>query len=99
MPQNAESCATGCLNCLPVPSSFRHELTSSKLGRAVDRFLFFLNNGCCEDDVALSAAAQSAKCLLYLCIRPYQRIVFIFLQKDHSIRTFLKGSNVHVITH
>lgn len=85
VPQNAGSCTTGCLHCLPVVSSFRDEFTSSMLGRVVDRFLFFFNNGCREDDVALSAAAHSARCLLYLlCIRPYQRIVFIFLQKDHE---------------
>lgn len=65
-------------------SSFRCELTNGMLGRVANRFLFFFNNGCHEDDVALSAAAHSARCmLLLLCIRPYQRIVFIFLQKDH----------------
>lgn len=66
MPQNADNCTTGFLHCLPVASSFRRELTNSMLGRVVDRFLFFLNNGCSEDDVALSAAAHSARCLLYL---------------------------------
>lgn len=82
VPQNAESCDTGCLHCLPVVSSFRYELTSGVLRTAVDIFLFFFNNGYCEDDVALSAAAQSARCLLYLlCTRPHQRIFFCISTK------------------
>lgn len=54
VPQNAESCASGCLHCLPVVNTFRRELTNGVLRTVEDIFLFFFNNSYHEDDVALS---------------------------------------------
>lgn len=76
MPQNTESCTTGCLHCLPAFSSFTHELTNSILCKVVGFFF----KGCPDDvlsNVAFSAAAYSARCLVYLLpMSTYQRIVF-----------------------